>query len=318
MTAHRVLADIFEANKCIADPGDAGTIVVDRWGAFVRIVTTGVQTRIVAQPTSAGQLLGVGLKTDGGTCTVTVTGGYDQAGTTEFALADVGDFVVLYSVSSGSSYYWRVLNSEGVALELIDLDLDTLTVDTLATLASAAIATGNMPIQTSTTLAAEHGAGAIGTAMAPITTRRTVNGTIITEIKVDLTGLGCVGTAAKDAIGLVAGGAAIIGRYVVATCGVVYRVEMLCLEAPGEGTATITADIDLGAEDDGDVEYDGPVDDVVINTGGIAAGNLFVNNVPALTANDYLYLVEGDTTAATGVYNAGQVIVRLYGHALLA
>lgn len=171
---------------------------------------------------------------------------------------------------------------------------------------------------TDTVVTAEHGAGAIGTSVVPATSRRTVNGTIITEIKIDLTGLACKGDAAKDAIGLAAGGkAAYIGRYVVATYGVVYRVEMICLEAPGEGTATITADIDLGAEDHGNIVYDGPVDDVVINTGGLAAGKVFINNVPALTANDYLYLVEGDTAATTGVYNAGQIIVRLYGHPVL-
>lgn len=166
---------------------------------------------------------------------------------------------------------------------------------------------------------AEHGAGAIGTGVAPATYRyNDANGDIVTEIQIDLTGLACKGDLAKDAIGLSAGGAAYIGRYVVATCGVVYRVEMLCLETPGEGTATITTDIDLGAEDVGTTAYDGVVDDVVINTGGLAAGRSFVNDAPALTANDYLYLVEGDTAATTGVYNAGQVIVRLYGHAVLS
>lgn len=164
-------------------------------------------------------------------------------------------------------------------------------------------------------VAAEHGAGVL----TNVTTYRyTRDGVIVTEIQIDIDGLACKGDAAKDAIGLAAGGAAYIGRYVVATCGVVFRVEMICLEAPGEGTATITADIDLGAEDAAATAYDGAVDDVVINTGGLAAGKMFVTDVPALTANDYLYLVEGDTTASTGVYNAGQIIVKLYGHAVLS
>lgn len=166
-------------------------------------------------------------------------------------------------------------------------------------------------------LAAEHGAGAIGTAFAPRTYRYTRDGAIVTEIHVDLTGLGCVGTAAKDAIGLVAGGAAYIGRYVVATYGIVFRIEMICLELPGEGTATITADVDLGAEDIGTTAYDGPVDDVVINTASLIAGEMASTDVPALTANDYLYLIEGDTAATTGVYNAGQYVIRFYGHPLL-
>lgn len=168
--------------------------------------------------------------------------------------------------------------------------------------------------------AAEHGAGAIGTAFAPKTYRGSlVNGDILTSIQVDLTGLGCKGDAARDAIGLSTGGAAYIGKYVIATYGVVYKVEMLVLETPGEGTATITADIDLDADDEDDIAYDGACDGgIILNTGGIAAGNTFQNLVPALTGDDYLYLTEGDAAATTGVYNAGQVIVNLYGHPVLS
>ena len=172
-----------------------------------------------------------------------------------------------------------------------------------------------------TTLAAEHGAGAIGTSSfgAPQTTRRTENGTIITEIKVDITGLACKGDAADDAIGLAAGGVAYIGRYVTATYGIGYKVEMLCIEAPGQGTATITQDIDLAAEATGLIEYDGAIGGTtIINTATLVAGEVATNAAPALTANDYIYLAEGDTAASTGVYNAGQFIVRFYGHALLA
>ena len=49
-------------------------------------------------------------------------------------------------------------------------------------------------------LDAQHGAGAIGTAFAPRTYRKTVDGTIITEIHVDLTGLDSSGLA-NDVIG---------------------------------------------------------------------------------------------------------------------
>ena len=165
-------------------------------------------------------------------------------------------------------------------------------------------------------VAAEHGAGAVGTAGAPQTYRWSENGTIITEIQIDLTGLKCKGDAAKDAIGLT--GAAYIGRYVVAKCGYVYKIEMSCLELPTEGTATITTDIDLGAEDVDTTAYDGGVDDVVINTGGVALGQTYQTLVPSLTANDYLYLVEGDTTASTGVYSGGQLVIRMWGQEALS
>jgi len=167
-------------------------------------------------------------------------------------------------------------------------------------------------------LAAEHGAGAIGTAFAPRTYRYNLPGNVIvTEIHVDVTGLGQVGTAAKDAIGLVAGGSAYIGRYVTATYGIVYQIEMICVESPTEGTATFSDDIDLGAEAAVSI-YDNPVDNVIVNAGGILAGQMAVAITPALTANDYIYLIEGDTTASTGVLASGQYIIRFYGHALLS
>jgi len=169
----------------------------------------------------------------------------------------------------------------------------------------------------------ESGAGTVATVYGkPRTTRREENGTIITEIKVDITGWSVKGTQAKDCIGLTGGATKIanIGRHVVATDGIVYKVEMVCLELPGEGTATITADIDLGATDNA-AHYQadaGAVDDIVINTNSLVKGETAQNLVPALTANDYLYLIEGDTAASTGIYNAGMYIVRLYGHPALA
>ena len=169
---------------------------------------------------------------------------------------------------------------------------------------------------------AEHGAGAIGTGtiLAPRTYRRTENGIIIKTIKIDITGLTVLGTQAKDCIGLATGTpVAYIGRYVTATDGICFRIEMSCIEVPGEGTATITQDIDLGADGDGTMyEADGvAIDDIIVNTASLVAGETVVNNAPALTANDYIYLIEGDTAATTGIYNAGQFIIKFYGHPLL-
>ncbi len=181
-----------------------------------------------------------------------------------------------------------------------------------ATIATATVAT----IAHAITDLAEHGAGAVGTGVAPNTNRYTRDGVIITDIKIDIAGLKCKGDAQGDCIALT--GAGYIGRYVVATCGVCYRIEMICLETPAEGTATFEQDIDLMAEDDDDVAYDGPVDDTVIAAGiDWVAGNMVVDNLPALTPNDYLYLGEGDTGAATGIYSAGQFLIRLYGHPVL-
>lgn len=165
---------------------------------------------------------------------------------------------------------------------------------------------------------ASYGAGAVGTVFAPRKYQWEENGHIITEHHVDLTGLAVVGTAANDVIGLAAGGAAYIDQYNVATHGVIYKAEAMCLEVPGEGTATITVDIDVSFNTSGTLEYDGAAGAAELNFGGMAAGAIYTVTAPALTDTDYMYLVEGDTAATTGVYNGGMLIFRLYGHAVLA
>lgn len=315
-SAHRTLKDLFKAFTpnigpgLLQDPGDAGSIIVEMWGQICSVVTAAAETRTLPVPTRAGILAGIVLDTDGGDLTLTATSGYNRDGDTSITFADAGDYIVIWSVKIGSNYRWRVIAQEGTnaAVEEGTFDAITATTATIQTMSKPAV------------LAAEHGAGAIGTGSigAPDTYRWTREGVIVTEIQVDITGLGCKGDAQGDAIGLVAGGDAYIGRYVVATNGIVFRIEMICLETPA-GSATSTLDIDLMAEDDSDVAYDGPVDDTVLaSAGNWAAGQMKIDNVPALTANDYLYLGEGDTAATTGVYTAGMFIIRLYGHAVLA
>lgn len=164
-------------------------------------------------------------------------------------------------------------------------------------------------------LPAEHGAGAIGTAFAPRTFRWNDNGTIITEIHIDLTGLDSSGTA-NDVIGLADPGtdAAYIGRNVVAKNGIIYKVEMTCLEVPTGGDA----DVILVAGSAADETFD----DTVANTATIADGTgdwtlgQTVSFVDGITANYYLYLTQGATDDAA--YTAGQFLIRLYGHAALS
>ena len=97
-------------------------------------------------------------------------------------------------------------------------------------------------------LTAEHGAGAIGTVFAPRTYRWDENGHIITEIHIDMTGLLAKGTAAKDAIGLTGAALCHIGRYVTATYGICYRIEMICLEIPTKTSGSTTVGIGIAGE----------------------------------------------------------------------
>ncbi len=164
------------------------------------------------------------------------------------------------------------------------------------------------------------GAGAIGTGTptTPETFRRTKDGVIITQIKFDLTGLACVGTSADDVIGLAIGGAAYIGRYVIANCGVVFKTEMFCLESP-TGSATITQDIDITSNASAALAYDGAASTVhPINGATMLLGQSVTNLLNTMAANDYLYITEADTAGTTGVYTAGMYVFTMYGHPVLA
>lgn len=174
---------------------------------------------------------------------------------------------------------------------------------------SATVAT----ISPGSALAAQHGAGAIGTAGAPQTRRFTRDGVIITEILIDLTGLDSSGTE-NDVIGLATGGAAYLGRNVVASNGQIFKVEMTCLELPLTGDA----DIILVQGSAADEAFDDTVANTAVlcdGTGDWVVGETIVNNAAALTANYYYYLTQGATDNAA--YTAGQYMIRLYGHAAL-
>jgi hypothetical protein len=164
------------------------------------------------------------------------------------------------------------------------------------------------------------GAGLLGTG-APTYPRKyqwSENGVIITQYHIDITGLACKGDAANDVIGLAAGGAAYLDRVVTATHGLIFRAEMWCLEAPGQETATITADIDIGYDTLATLVYDGAADGAAIASGGNwTLGRTIVSEDQGtvMAPNVYLYLTEGDTAATTGVYNAGKFVVRLFGMA---
>lgn len=165
---------------------------------------------------------------------------------------------------------------------------------------------------TTTVAATEHGAGSIGTYIAPRTYRWTDRGVIVTQTKVDLTGLASVATA-NDVIGLAAGGAAYIGRNVEATNGVIFKVEFACLETPLTGDN----DVNVVANSSAVLAYDGAGGTTYLsNSGDLLKGQTIQNLVPALTEGDYFYLTAGTgDTAAT--YTAGMYLLTTYGHAPL-
>ena len=183
------------------------------------------------------------------------------------------------------------------------------------TLNSGATLTNNAT-EVRTAQAAEHGAGAIGTSSfgAPQTRRWTDAGVITTQIKFDLTGLRSVATA-NDVIGLQAGGAAYVGRNVVATNGVIFKTSVSVLETPAGGDN----DVNLVTSSNAALAYDGAggTTYLVGDLGDLLEGKTVDNLVPALTEGDYFYLTAG-TGDTLGDYTAGQYVLTLYGHAVLA
>ena len=164
-----------------------------------------------------------------------------------------------------------------------------------------------------------YGAGALSTEIAPLYRQVTTGTEVVTEILVDLTGLKVKGSAANDVIGLGAGGAAFIGNYIQATMGLIYKVEVVCLEVPGQASGTITTDIDIAFNTDATLAFDGAAGTAEVNTGGFAAvgaSAIAANTAGAMVPGDQIYLVEGDTVATNGVFSAGKLLVRLHGSTL--
>ncbi len=111
---HRVLHDILMAPFKENDPGDAGTLRPTRDRGVFPIVTAAAETRTLAQPTKAGIVTTVVLRTDGGVLTLTVTGGYNQDSATSILFINVEDSVTFRSIQSGTTYVWEVADFHGL------------------------------------------------------------------------------------------------------------------------------------------------------------------------------------------------------------
>lgn len=117
MSAHRLLADLYldGTPHVVNDPGDLGTLYVDRQFAVINLVSTGIETRTLPDPKFAGQRMLLTMKTDNGTITVTADSGLDDAGSTAITFDDVGDMLDLVAIEDAAgTFAWRVSSAEGV------------------------------------------------------------------------------------------------------------------------------------------------------------------------------------------------------------
>ena len=164
------------------------------------------------------------------------------------------------------------------------------------------------------------GAGADGSDGGITTNIQKINGEIITTILVDIEDLLCSGTV-KDIIGEDGAAAAYIGRIVTAKNGIVYKIEMACIEKPAGSNTSL--DIDLVSS------LHSLAEDVVYDSGAgaaelslIAAGGNWATGMRKMSAvglnwanlpNDYLYLTNGSGANSGGTYTAGKFLIKLYG-----
>ena len=134
-------------------------------------------------------------------------------------------------------------------------------------------------------------------------------GIIKTNIILDITGLDDF--AAGDIIGVDdSTDPAHIGQITTARNGTIFAVRMTCLELPVGGDVDIdlySATLGTGAPD---TAISALVETSLINAGDWTLGG--VKFAQTVAAGEYLYLVNGDTTA--GTYTAGKFLIELFGY----
>lgn len=160
-----------------------------------------------------------------------------------------------------------------------------------------------------------HGAGAIGTEVAPTTRVSQVNDEVVTTITLDLTGLKKKSDIG-DVIGLDGTPAAYLLQYVTATHGILYRAEISCLEVPTG--VNVLKDFDLIIHSSAVLTYDGDASTgtSILASGGVVAKGSTIESlvVGSPTSGHYLYLAEGDTSTNAQLFTAGKLVIRLFGH----
>jgi hypothetical protein len=174
---------------------------------------------------------------------------------------------------------------------------------------------GGITGRTNTALAASYGAGAISTESAPQYYKARQGRDIITTVAVDLTGLASKNDDG-DVIGLAAGGSAYILRYRSAQTGIIYKIEMTCLELP-TASSNVGLDIDLFSSSDGTRIYDYDISgatQVIAAGGDMVIGDTLQNLTDHGANNDYYYLVTGNTHTGDSTYTAGKIMIKFYGH----
>lgn len=111
MSAHRLPFDLHIAPKDLPDPGNAGSIVVDRDPCVVNLVSAGTETRTLARPTRSGIRLLLYVRTYVASgITVTVTGNYDTNSDSTILFTAANQWAYFVSFYDGTNYKWMLVS----------------------------------------------------------------------------------------------------------------------------------------------------------------------------------------------------------------
>jgi hypothetical protein len=300
MSGHRVAADAFKGPEQ-SDPGNAGKIACTRSLGTFPLVSIAAETRTVLDPTRAGALLLLYMRTDGGDITVTFSTAYTEAGETTFVFSDPGQFILLCSVYDGTNYYWR---------KIADYGTGSLSLAQYAALASlSATELGTLDNQNITTGPAAGITGGTGTVCK--TAVENFGGIKKVQVLIDLTGLGS-STTDLDIIGQGAS-AAYLFQATAAQFGTILYGRMTCLEAPLTGVT----DIDLYSATEATGKFDDGIA-ALTETALVTAGGAWtigtvkhIQDLPA--ADQYVYLTCG-AAGTVGTYTAGKFLLEFFGY----
>ena len=131
-----------------------------------------------------------------------------------------------------------------------------------------------------------------------------------TTILLDLTGLTKSATAG-DIIGKDGDGVAYFARVTTADQGVIFGIQMTCLEVPSAGDG----DIDIYSATEGtgveDTAITALTESQITNGGALTAGSMVAGG--AISADQYLYLVNAQGAGA-GTYTGGRLLIELTGY----
>lgn len=294
MSIANVLLEVFAAGGRFdyADPGNAGTISIDRSPCNVTLNSAGAETRTLAAPTRRGAIVTLAMRTNGGNIVVTVTGGFNETGDTTFTFSDSGQFATFVSVETAAdTFVWRLMSHYGLG-NLSPTEVAALNGQTLTTGAAAGIT------------------GGTGTVFEQ--SRAQVGNIFKTTIFIDLTGLG-TSTTDLDIIGQGVSAAYICKLTALETGATIDAILVTCLEAPATGQT----DIDLYSAVEGTGKFDdlvtGLTETALLTSGGAWTNGRQLGATVCPTAEEYLYLTNG-AGATVGTYTAGKFLIEIYGH----